>query len=282
VSGTLFVIATPLGNLDDLSPRSLDTLRRVSAIACEDTRRTARLLARHSIQVPTFPCHRFNEGHVLEPILDRLRSGEDVGLVSDGGTPGVSDPGTLLVRAALDEEIRVCPVAGPSAVAAILSVSGLPGDRFVFEGFLAHRAGERRRRLRELRGETRTVVAFETPHRILGALADLAEVFGDRPIVLGRELTKVHESVLRGTAAELAESLGDSVRGEIALAIAGARDDETTQGLDGEAKRILDCWDRSLEQAEGNRRDALRQAARELGMKRPELQRRLAELRPER
>jgi len=277
VSGTLFVVATPLGNLDDLSPRARRTLGDVAVVACEDTRRTSHLLARYEIDVPTLSCHRFNERQRLEPVLQRLRSGEDVALVSDGGTPAVSDPGALLVHAALEEGIRVCPLPGPSAVATLLSASGLPADRYVFEGFLPHRAGERRRRLRELRAETRTLVLFETPHRIQGALADIEEVLGPRRVVLGRELTKLHETILTGTASRLGEQLGgERVRGEITLVVAGCGSGEAE--VDHTAGRIATCWREALEAHGGDRRAALRQASRELGLRKAELQRRLGEL----
>ena len=214
MSGKLFVVATPLGNLDDLSPRALATLRSVDAVACEDTRRTAKLLARYTIEVPMVSCHKFNERQRLEPIVERLAAGESVALVCDSGTPGVADPGRLLVREALERGILVCPLPGPSAVTTLLSASGLPADRYVFEGFLPHRAGERRRRLRELRDERRTVVLFEAPHRLHASLLDMQEVLGSRELVLGRELTKLHETILRGSPGELAERLGPDVRGE--------------------------------------------------------------------
>jgi 16S rRNA (cytidine1402-2'-O)-methyltransferase len=274
----LFVIATPLGNLGDLSPRADETLRRVACIACEDTRRTARLLRRHGIETPTFSCHRFNERARLEPVLERLLSGQDVALVCDGGTPGISDPGSMLVRAALQAGLRVSPLPGPSAVTALLSVSGLPADRYVFEGFLPHRAGERRRRLRELRDETRTVVLFEAPHRILESLEDLAQIFGQRPMVLGRELTKRFESIHHGDAAAIAAKLGDEIKGEITIAIAGAAAEEERGALEPEAERIVVAWREALEQAGGERRTALRRTARVVGLKRAELYRRLVEL----
>jgi 16S rRNA (cytidine1402-2'-O)-methyltransferase len=278
VSGTLFVVATPLGNLDDLSPRALRTLRSVAAVACEDTRRTSRLLARHDVKVATLSCHRFNERSRLETVLRRLHAGDDVALVSDGGTPAISDPGARLVRAALDEGLRVCPLPGPSAVATLLSASGLPADRYVFEGFLPHRAGERRRRLRALREESRTIVLFETPHRLLAALDDIEEVLGPRRVVLGRELTKLHETILCGTARELRQLLeSEPARGEITLALEGRRGTGTPPG-DATARRIASCWRDALREAGGDRRGALRLAARELGMRRAELQRRLAEL----
>jgi len=275
--GTLYVLATPLGNLGDLSPRAREILSSVALIACEDTRRTARLLARFEVTTPTLSCHSFNERDRLAPILARLEAGDDVALVSDGGTPLVADPGSLLVREAIAGGHTVVPVPGPSAVTTLLSVSGVPCDRYVFDGFLPHRAGERRRRLRELATEARTVVVFETPHRVRAALEDAAAILGPRPLVLGRELTKQHETILRGTAAELLERLGDDVRGEITLVLAPGAVEATAEGspVDRDVRR---AYDAALEAAGGDRRAALRRAARELGMKRAELYRYLTEL----
>jgi 16S rRNA (cytidine1402-2'-O)-methyltransferase len=271
----LFVVATPLGNLDDLSPRALHTLRSVDFVLCEDTRRTARLLAAHDIRVETVSCFRENELGRIDAVLDRLRRGETAALVSDAGTPGISDPGAQLVRAVVEAGFEVSPLPGPSAITALLSVSGLPADRFVFDGFLPHRGGERRRRLRELAAERRTVVVFETPHRIRSTLRDVTDVLGEREIVLGRELTKLHESVLRGSARAITERLGEPVRGEIVLALAPS--DGGAPGAGDE--RILGAWRAALAAAGGERRTALRRAARELGIARAELHRRLVELR---
>lgn len=280
MAGKLLVIGTPLGNLDDISRRALDALTSVDLIACEDTRRTSRLLAHFGIRTALVSCHRFNERARIDGLLRRLRDGATVGLVTDSGTPAVADPGRELVRAAVEEGIDVRPVPGPSAVTALLSVSGFDADRFVFDGFLPHRAGERRRRLRELRGETRTVVVFETPHRIGAALRDLSQVLGERPLTLARELSKVHETVLRGTAAEVAARLEEPVRGEIAIAIAGAVPGESARVDETEAATLA-AWREALVAAGGDRRTALRAAARSLGLSRPELTRRLMELDPE-
>lgn len=276
--GKLFVVATPLGNLQDLSPHALEVLRTVNRIACEDTRRTGRLLARWEITTSTFSCHRFNEHHRLSSIVSALLSGEHIALVADGGTPGISDPGALLVEAALIAGVEVSPIAGPSAVTALLSACGLPADRYVFDGFLPHRAGERRRRLRELRSETRTVVFFETPHRIRQALEDVVSVVGSRPLVLGRELTKIHETILRGTASEILAQLHEGVKGEITVVMAGAT--ASAKGPDGEplAERVLEVWRAALVEHTGDRRVAMRSTAKTLGMKRAELQRMLDEL----
>jgi 16S rRNA (cytidine1402-2'-O)-methyltransferase len=278
VSGTLFVVATPLGNLEDLPPRAERVLRSAALVACEDTRRTAKLLARFGIEARTISCHKFNERDRLDPVLKVLREGGDVALVSDGGTPGLSDPGSLLVRAAQEEGLPVSPVPGPTAVAALLSASGFPADRFVFDGFLPHRPGERRRRLAEIARETRTVVVFEAPHRIHQALRDAADVLEGRRVVLGRELTKIHETLLWGTAEEILAALGEgNVRGEIALAIEGAKA-EGAPRVSGSTERIRSAWREALSAAKGDRRAALRSAAKTLGIRRDEMARRLAEI----
>ena len=278
MAGKLFVIATPLGNLQDLSQRALDTLREVDLVACEDTRRSSRLLAHYGIRTPLLSCHRFNERERLAGVLDRLRGGDRIALLSDGGTPIVSDPGAMLVTAAIESGLEVSPIPGPSAVTALLSVAGFDANRFVFDGFLPHRAGERRRRLRELAAETRTVVLFESPHRIVETLRDIERIFGERPVALGRELTKLHESILHGTAGEIAARLGSDVRGEITVAIDGASTADDGAAVDQEAERTLKVWREALDGAGGDRREALRSAARELGLKKAELQRLLMEL----
>ena len=272
--GTLFVIATPLGHLDDLSPRAREVLRSADCIACEDTRRTAVLLARFEIDTALVSCHKFNETARLEPLLAHLAEGRTVALVSDAGTPGIADPGALLVRAAIEAGHRVSPLPGPCALTALLSVSGLPADRFVFEGFLPHRAGERRRALREFAQVTRPVVVYETPHRIRDALADIGSVLGDRQLVLGRELTKIHETLLYGTATQLLAALGDNPKGEIVLAIAPG--DGPTADL--EAEHIRTAWRKELAASDGDRRSALKQTCKRTGIKRAELYRRLVEI----
>jgi 16S rRNA (cytidine1402-2'-O)-methyltransferase len=272
---TLHVLATPLGNLDDLSPRGRDILGNAALVACEDTRRTSKLLARYGIEVPLIAVHKFSERERVEPVLEVLRRGEDVVLVSDGGTPGIADPGAILVAAALDQGIRVSPVPGPSAVIALLSASGLPSDRFTFEGFLPARGGERRRRLRELATLPHTWVFYEAPHRIREALADVSEVLGPRTLVLGRELTKIHETIVRGAAEEILATLGEEPKGEIAVAVAP---------FDGEAPQrpeagIEAAWTRAVAASGGDQRAALKDAARATGLKKAELWRRLLELR---
>lgn len=276
MAGILHVVATPLGNLEDLSPRAKDTLGRAALIACEDTRRTAKLLARCGLERPMVAVHKFTERERLDDVLAVLARGEDVALVSDGGTPAISDPGALLVAAAHAAGYVVSPVPGPSAVVAILSASGLASDRFVFEGFLPSRAGERRNRLRALAGDTRTVVVYEAPHRVRASLDDLAAILGSRTIVLGRELTKVYETILRGSAREVLAALGDGeIKGEIAIAIAGHDGADPPELVEDD--RLAIEWEKALAEASGDTRAALKAAAKALGIKKPEAWRRLAE-----
>lgn len=242
--GTLHVVATPIGHRDDLSPRARAVLAGVALVAAEDTRHTGRLLAAFGIDVPLVSLHEHNERARVPDLLARLRAGAAVALVSDAGTPGISDPGYPLVAAAHDAGIPVVAVPGPSALAAALSVAGQPTDRFVFEGFLPARAKARRDRLRALAREPRTLVVYESAHRIAAALADLAAAFGaGRPATLARELTKAFETVRRATLGELAAWVAaerDQRRGEIVLVIAGAP--APAAGADGpDLEAVLDA-----------------------------------------
>ncbi len=229
-TGRLDVIATPIGNIGDLSPRAREALAAADVVLAEDTRRTATLLTACGISRPLLSLHDHNEAQRCEALLARLRAGEVLALVSDAGTPLLSDPGFVLVRAAAAAGIEVRTIAGPSAVTAALAVAGLPTDRFVFEGFLPTAPGERRAALMRLSQEPRTIVLFEAPHRIATALAELAAAFGaQRSAVIARELTKMHETVYRGTLESLqqrASSDADMARGEITLVIAGNREAE--------------------------------------------------------
>ena len=203
MSGTLYVVGTPVGNLGDITLRALETLKAVDAVACEDTRHTGKLLAHFQIDKPMVSLHDHNERARTPQLLDRLKAGESVALVSDGGTPLVSDPGWLVVHEAIKAGIPVSWIPGPAALIGGLVLSGLPTDRFVFEGFLPIKPGARRKRLEALKAETRTVVVYESPHRILKTLAEIRDVLGDIPIACARELTKMFEEVRRGTASEL-------------------------------------------------------------------------------
>jgi 16S rRNA (cytidine1402-2'-O)-methyltransferase len=228
-AGRLHVVATPIGNLDDLSPRALRTLREAALIAAEDTRHTQQLLAAHGVRGNLVSLHEHNEAQQIDALLARLNAGEDVALVSDAGTPLISDPGFRLVRAARAAGIEVSPVPGPCAAIAALSVAGLASDRFAFEGFLPAKAGARRERLQALAGEPRSLVFYESAHRIEESLADMSASFGaERRAVLARELTKRFETVLDGTLAALVQRVAndpDQRRGEFVVIVDGAGDD---------------------------------------------------------
>jgi len=233
--GTLFVVATPIGNLEDMTYRAVRVLAEASVIAAEDTRRTATLLRRYGISTPTTSFHEHNEREKLPRLVERLRSGESVAIVSDAGTPGISDPGYRLVRAALDCRIRVEAIPGPSAILASLVVSGLPTRRFAFEGFAPPRAEARRAWLHGLAREKRTLVFFEAPHRVRATLAAALEILGDREVVVVRELSKIHEEVLRGPVSSVLERLSVP-RGEITIVLAPWAGEDTPSGqpTDGE------------------------------------------------
>jgi 16S rRNA (cytidine1402-2'-O)-methyltransferase len=223
MSGTLFVVGTPIGNLGDIGARARETLAHVRLVAAEDTRRTGRLLAGFDIEVPMLSFFEGNERQRVSQIVARLAAGDDVALVTDGGMPAVSDPGFRLVRAAAAEGIDVRVVPGPSAAIAALVVSGLPTDRFVFEGFLPKKPAERIRRLDELAKEPRTIVCFEAPGRVQTLLRDLLVSMGDRQVAVARELTKLHEQVLRGRVSEVLARIADrEIKGEVAVVIGGA------------------------------------------------------------
>ncbi len=218
--GPLYVVATPIGNLEDLTLRALRVLKEADLIACEDTRRTRGLLTHFGIHAPVTSYFEHNKLAKGEVLLRALREGKSVALVTDAGTPGISDPGFLLVREARDAGIPVVPVPGPSAVIAALSAAGVPADRFVFEGFLPVKPGRRIHRLQALRSLEMTIVCYESPHRIAAALAAIAQVFGDVEVVVARELTKQFEEIVRGTPDRLREHFGgDRARGEFTLII---------------------------------------------------------------
>ena len=236
-SGRLYVVATPIGNLGDLSPRALAVLGEVDVVAAEDTRVSGRLLRTHGVATPLVSVHEHNEASVAPRLVERMRAGERVALISDAGTPLLSDPGYVLVALAHQEAVPVVAVPGPSAVMAALSIAGLPSDRFVFEGFLPGRAGARRARLAALADEPRTLVFFEAPHRIQATLEDAAAVLGDERLgTLCRELTKLHEEARRAPLGALAAWIGEHSekrRGEAVLVVEG-------RGERGPAPRALD------------------------------------------
>jgi len=243
-TGSLYVVATPIGNLDDMSVRALKVLREVALIAAEDTRHSLRLMQHFGIATPLAACHEHNERDEGSRFIARLLAGDDVALISDAGTPLISDPGYHLVRQARAAGIQVVPVPGACALIAALSAAGLPSDRFIFEGFLPAKTVGRKARLELLKEEPRTVIFYEAPHRILECLQDLEEIFGaDRPAVLGRELTKTFETLKGLPLGELRAFVeGDSnqQRGECVVLVAGWSEPEGEDLIGAEARRVLD------------------------------------------
>jgi len=221
--GTLYLVATPIGNLEDITLRALRILKEVDLIAAEDTRHTRHLLEHYGINTALTSYHEHNERTKAQNLVERLQRGENIALVCDAGTPAIADPGYRLVVGALSGGVQVTPIPGPAALAAAVSASGLPSDRFVFEGFLPARPQERKKRLHELREETRTLVFYEAPHRLKQTLGDLQQIFGERAIAVARELTKVHEEFLRGQIGSVREQLAErEIKGEIVLLLRGA------------------------------------------------------------
>jgi len=272
--GTLYLVATPIGNLADITHRALQVLRDVELIACEDTRHTHKLLNHYSITTKTISYHEHNEQQRSVELLARLLAGSDVAIVSDAGTPGINDPGFRLVRLAIENNISVVSVPGPSALVTALVASGLPTGEFFFAGFLPARSGARRTRLVELRDVPGTLVLYEAPHRLRATLKDAAEVLGGvRQAVVARELTKLHEELRRGTLLELAEHYGKSEnpRGEIVLLIDRQRNAAMRKIEDSDIETLVTRFE-----SEGlDHRSALKKAARELGVSRDEAYRRL-------
>jgi 16S rRNA (cytidine1402-2'-O)-methyltransferase len=222
-AGTLYLVATPIGNLEDITLRALRTLRECDVVAAEDTRRTGQLLRHFDISKPLLSYFQFNEARRSEEIIERLKRGQKVALVTDAGSPGISDPGERVVKAAVAAGLRVESVPGPVALVAALTASGLPTDEFHFLGFLPHKSGQRRKELERLRNVSGTLVLYESPYRITKLLTELVEVYGEREVVLARELTKKFEEYLRGTPAALLKALEQrSVKGEFVVLIAAA------------------------------------------------------------
>ncbi|MFO7704506.1 MAG: 16S rRNA (cytidine(1402)-2'-O)-methyltransferase [Halopseudomonas sp.] len=244
MSGTLYVVATPIGNLQDISPRALEVLRSVQLIAAEDTRHSARLLQHFGVTTATTACHDHNERDKSGRLVERMLAGEDMALISDAGTPLISDPGYHLVRQAREAGVRVCPIPGACALIAALSAAGLPSDRFAFEGFLPAKAHGRRQRLQALALEPRTWMLYEAPHRLLECLEDMLDILGPtRQVVLARELTKTFETIKSAPIAELLEWVradSDQQRGECVLVVEAMPEREESEGLDPQAQRVLD------------------------------------------
>ncbi len=240
--GTLYLVATPIGNLEDITYRAVRLLKEADIIACEDTRHTRKLLAHFGVSKPLVSYHEHNEEQRAEELIERLREGKSVALVSDAGMPVVSDPGYRLVRRAAEEGIPVVPAPGPSAPLTALAASGLPSDRFTFLGFLPPRGAQRRETLRRIAEMDTTVILFEAPHRILATLDDLRQVAGDRPIVAAREMTKIHEEFLRGTAEEVREELArrNSIKGEFTIVIGKPPEEKAPEPDEGAIRAAVD------------------------------------------
>lgn len=274
MSGILYVVSTPIGNLEDLAPRARQTLASVDLIAAEDTRHTGRLLSHFGIKTPQFALHEHNEREAVATLLDRLGSGQSLALVSDAGTPLISDPGFRLVQAAHAAGVTVTPVPGPSAVTAALSASGLATDRFCFEGFLPAKRPARRKRIAELEREPRTIVLYESVHRIADCVTDLASILGaDRRAFIGRELTKLHEQCVSAGLGECETMLADGViplKGEFVIVLEGAG---TAPAEDFNVDELLTDLGALLPAKE-----AARIVARATGRKRNALYQRLIEL----
>jgi 16S rRNA (cytidine1402-2'-O)-methyltransferase len=265
----LVLCATPIGNLEDITLRALTTLATADIVACEDTRRTGRLLSHHGIKAKKLVSyHDGNEAERATYLVDRISRGDLVALVSDAGTPGLSDPGYRLVRACIEAELAVAALPGPAAAIVAVTMSGLPCDRFIFEGFLPRKKAERRRRLQALVAEERTLVFYESPHRLVASLGDCAELLGDRQAAVARELTKLHEEVKRGSLEELASWAADNgPRGEMVVIVAGAATDAAAEidpgRLAAEARALM---------ADGvERRAAMGQVARSNGVRRTDV-----------
>ena len=263
MAGTIYLVATPIGNLEDITLRALRTLREVDLVACEDTRRTGLLLRRFEIDKPLLSYREHNEAVRAAELIRRAQDGASIAVVSDAGMPGIADPGFRVARAAVEAGVRVAPIPGANAATAALTASGLPTDRFRFEGFLPPREAKRRAALEPLCAETATVVLYEAPHRIAATLRDIAAVLGARPLVLARELTKLHEEYLRGTAEQIAAELAKrpAVKGEIVLLI-GAAETAATDGLAPLETRVEELLGEGFD-----RMEAIKRAARERGLR---------------
>jgi 16S rRNA (cytidine1402-2'-O)-methyltransferase len=263
--GKLYVVSTPIGNLEDLTIRALSVLKSVDLVAAEDTRHSRKLLSAHGIAKPMLSFWSEREKARTADVLDRIRSGLSVALVSDAGTPGISDPGALLIREAIAEGVEVVPIPGPSALIVALSVSGLPSEEFTFIGFLPPRPSQRKRRLQELLHEPRTLIFYEAPHRVIEMLEDIRDVLGDRSMSLSRELTKLHEETVRGTVSQVLERVsGRDAVGEYVAVVEGRH---IGKGNIGEALSEVKLF---MKRGKG-RKEAVREVAEAYGVSKTEL-----------
>ena len=268
--GTLYLVATPIGNLSDITPRALQVLSDVDLIACEDTRHTQKLLNHYGINTRTISYHEHNEQQRAVQLIEQLTQGNNIAVVSDAGTPAISDPGFRLVRAAIENEVPVVPVPGPSALISALVAAGLPTNEFFFGGFLPPRSNARRARLGELQSVPGTLIFYEAPHRLAATLKDAYEILGERDAVVARELTKVHEEIRRGRLSELSKHYDSGeARGEIVVLI-----DRNVINAAKPQLNIAALVDQ-FEQEGMDQRTALKKAARELGLSRAAAYRKL-------
>jgi 16S rRNA (cytidine1402-2'-O)-methyltransferase len=269
--GVLYVVATPIGNLEDITYRAVRVLHEAGLVACEDTRQTRKLLDHYGITTPTISYHEHNETQRAEELVRKMEEGVTVAQVSDAGMPGISDPGYRVIKLAIERGITVVPIPGPSALTAALVGSGLPTDAFEFRGFLPAKTGQRRTLLESFLGASHTIVVYEAPHRIREALADIIAVLGpDRPVVIARELTKIHEEFIRGTAAEiLAKLQSTEPRGEITLLI-GPGASQT-----GVRKDVASRFDEIMREQKIDEKAALKVLAKEQGLSKSEVYREL-------
>lgn len=264
MQGTLFIVATPIGNLEDITYRAVRLLRECELIACEDTRQSRKLLDHYDIQQPTISLHEHNEAERIPDLLTRIAQGAKIALISDAGTPLISDPGYRLVAAAIEQGLLVVPVPGASAITTALSAAGLPTDAFFFGGFFPVKKGQRRSELELRQGDQQTLIYYEAPHRILESLEDIAAVMPHRPVVVSRELTKLHEEFLRGTASEIAAVLSSrpSVKGEITVLIGKPRKGESQPADEDSIRAAVE----SLIAAGATKKDAIKAVAKERGL----------------
>jgi len=266
MSGTLFVVATPIGNLEDITARALRILGHVALIAAEDTRRTRHLLTRYAIATPTTSLHEHNEGRRVSTLIERLTRGDDIALVSDAGTPAISDPGQHLIREAIDAGIRVEPIPGPSAVVSAFAASGIAGQSFTFLGFPPTRSKDRAAWLRDVASAGRPVVFFEAPHRIRRTLAEILEIVGNRRVSVGRELTKIHEEFLRGSIREVLDRLAEPI-GEFTIVLdIGQITDSDQDSVVPTAAEMAVEFGQMVDSLGGSRRLAVSKLARTHGL----------------
>jgi 16S rRNA (cytidine1402-2'-O)-methyltransferase len=273
MAGTLYVVATPIGNLGDITYRAVQILNEVNLIACEDTRHTRKLLQHYGITTKTISYHEHNEQQRTHELLELIKNGDNIALVSDAGTPTVSDPGFRIIQAAAENDLSVVPVPGPSALIAALTVAGLPTDEFLFVGFLPAKAVARTKKLRQLSSVEATLIVYEAPHRLAATLKDAGTILGDRAAVVARELTKLHEQIKRGRLSELAQhyATAETPRGEIVLLIDRHVIEPATIKSQSSILEVVQRFE-----SEGvDHRLALKKAARELGLSRAEAYRQM-------